>query len=299
MKIGVIGLGRMGMAIVDRLLKAGHDVFAFDIDQKARDAAQKLGAQTVEAVDQLPQQVNVIWLMLPAGKVVDDVIDALLPNMQKGHIIVDGGNSKFTDTIRRAGYLAQHGIHLLDCGTSGGLKGRDIGFSLMIGGDQKVFESIKSLFAAIAHKDGFGYMGPPGAGHYVKMIHNGIEYALLQSYGEGFDLLKHGQYRSLDLEKVACVWNNGGVIRSYILELIQNVFANDQQFDTISGEVDESGTGLWTVQEAHKQKVPVKLIEDALEIRKQSRETGGNFGTKLVALLREQFGGHEVKKTEK
>lgn len=296
MKIGVVGLGKMGMAIVERLLNEGHEVFAFDIDQKARDAAQKLGAQTVETVDQLPQHANVIWLMVPAGDTVDQVIEALLPNMQKGHIIVDGGNSKFTNTIRRAGYVAQHGIHLLDCGTSGGLKGREIGFSLMIGGEQKIFESIKPLFAAIAHKNGFGYMGPSGAGHYVKMIHNGIEYALLQSYGEGFDLLKHGQYADLDLEKIARVWNNGGVIRSYILELIQNIFATGQEFDTISGEVAESGTGLWTVEEAHKQKVPVQLIEDALEIRKQSRQTGGNFGTKLVAMLRNAFGGHPVKK---
>lgn len=299
MKLGIIGLGRMGMAITERVLKAGHDVVAFDRNEKLCKTAESLGASTVTTADQLPDHVRIIWLMIPAGPVIDQVIESMLPDMHKGDIIIDGGNSNFHDSVRRYHALHEHGMHFIDCGTSGGLAGREIGFSLMIGGTLEKFEECEPLFKAIAHRDGYGYMGPAGAGHYVKMVHNGIEYALLEAYGEGFDLLRNGQYKELDLYKVARVWNNGGVIRSYLLELAQHVFEQDQYLETISGEVAESGMGLWTVEEAHKQHIPVTVIEDAHKIRQQSRETGGNFGTKLVAMLRNQFGGHVVKKINK
>lgn len=299
MKLGIVGLGRMGMAITERVLKAGHDVVAFDRNEKLRKEAETLGARTVTTADQLTDHVRVTWLMIPAGSPIDQVIETMLPDMRKGDTLIDGGNSNFHDTIRRYHALQQHGMHFIDCGTSGGLAGREVGFSLMIGGQEEKYNELEPLFKAIAHVDGYGYMGPTGAGHYVKMVHNGIEYALMQAYGEGFDLLKNGQYKELDMANICRVWNNGGVIRSYLLELAQNVFDEDQQLDTISGEVAESGMGLWTVEEARKQNIPVKLIEDALDIRKQSRETGGNYGTKVVAMLRGQFGGHAVKKIEK
>ncbi|MGE0009302.1 MAG: phosphogluconate dehydrogenase (NAD(+)-dependent, decarboxylating) [Candidatus Babeliales bacterium] len=295
MKLGIVGLGRMGMAITERVLKAGYDVVAFDRNETLRKEAEQLGARTVLTASQLPEHVRVTWLMIPAGAPIDQVIESMLPDMHKGDTIIDGGNSNFHDTVCRSRSLQEHGMHFLDCGTSGGLKGREIGFSLMIGGQESVFKLYEPLFKAIAHKDGYGYMGESGAGHYVKMVHNGIEYALMQAYGEGFDLLKNGEYKELDLAKICRVWNNGGVIRSYLLELIENIFKEDQNLEGISGEVAESGMGLWTVQEAHKQHISVKLIEDALDIRKQSRETGGNFGTKVVAMLRNQFGGHSVK----
>lgn len=299
MKLGIIGLGRMGMAITERVLKAGHDVVGFDRNEKLRKAAEALGARTVTTADQLPDHVRVTWLMIPAGQAVDQVIESMLPDMHKGDTIIDGGNSNFHDAVRRYQSLQEHGMHFIDCGTSGGLAGREIGFSLMVGGDEKKYKELEPLFKAIAYQDGYGYMGPSGSGHYVKMVHNGIEYALMEAYGEGFDLLKNGHYKELDLSKVARVWNHGGVIRSYLLELTENVFKQDPNLEDVSGEVQESGMGLWTVEEAHKQQVSVKVIEDALEIRKQSRETGGNFGTKLVAMLRNQFGGHEVKKIDR
>lgn len=299
MKLGVVGLGRMGMAIAERVLKAGHDVVAYDRNEKLRKEAEALGARTVTTADQLPDHVRVTWLMIPAGAPIDQVIESMLPDMRKGDTIIDGGNSNFHDTVRRFASLKEHGMHFMDCGTSGGLKGREVGFSLMIGGQEEKYRECMPLFKAIAHPDGYGYMGPSGSGHYVKMVHNGIEYALMQAYGEGFDLLKNGEYKELDLAQVCRVWNNGGVIRSYLLELTENIFNEDQNLDSVSGEVAESGMGLWTVEEAKKQHIPVKLIDDALEIRKESRVSGGNFGTKVVAMLRNQFGGHTVTKIEK
>ncbi len=296
MKLGIIGLGRMGMAIAERALKAGHQVVGFDRNEKLRKAAEALGAHTVTTADQLTDHVRITWLMIPAGQAVDQVIEAMLPDMHKGDTIIDGGNSNFHDSVRRYKSLEEHGMHFIDCGTSGGLKGREVGFSLMIGGNEEKYRELEPLFKAIAQVNGYGYMGPSGSGHYVKMVHNGIEYALMEAYGEGFNLLKNGQYKELDLAKIARVWNNGGVIRSYLLELAQNVFEQDQNLEDISGEVEESGMGLWTIEEAHKQHIPVKVIEDADAVRKWSRETGGNFGTKLVAMLRNQFGGHAVKK---
>lgn len=298
MKLGIVGLGRMGMAIAERVLKAGHDVVAFDRNEKLRKEAEALGALTVTTADQLPDHVRVTWLMIPAGDPVDQVIETMLPDMRKGDTLIDGGNSNFHDTIRRHHSLQEHGMHFIDCGTSGGLAGRTVGFSLMIGGNEKQYQEFEPLFKAIAHTNGYAHMGPSGSGHYVKMVHNGIEYALMQAYGEGLDLLRNGHYKDLDLASICNVWNNGSVIRSYLLELTQKVLTQDQQLTHVSGYVAESGMGLWTVEEAHKQGIPVKLIEDALEIRKESRQTGGNYGTKIVSLMRNQFGGHAIKTTD-
>jgi 6-phosphogluconate dehydrogenase len=296
MKVGVIGLGRMGSAIVYRLSKAGHTVVGFNHSPQALELARAMGAQTVSSLQELARKVRIFWLMVPAGDPVDEVIKQLLPHLQKGDILVDGGNSHFSDSQRRYKMLKAQEICFLDCGTSGGLHGKEIGFSLMIGGDKEIFTAIEPLFKAIAAPHGYGYVGPSGAGHYVKMVHNGIEYALLQAYAEGFHVLKDGAYPDLNLEQIANIWNHGSIIRSWILHLAHEIFEVDQELAHISGKIAESGTGKWTVDEAHKQNIPVRLIEDALTIRAQSRETGGNYATKIVALLRNKFGGHSFEK---
>lgn len=296
MKLGLIGLGRMGQAIAHRLLKAGLKIFGFDINNAARNAFQQQGGTPVDDIKTLAEQCSVFWLMLPAGTIVDEIMTILIPHMQPKNIIIDGGNSHFTETIKRAQMAYTKNIFFLDCGTSGGLKGREIGFSLMIGGDKKAFQSVEEIFQAIAAPNGYAYLGPAGTGHYVKMIHNGIEYALLQSYADGFNLLKHGHYKELNLETIARVWSHGSVIRSWILDLTHEIFLHDQDFSTVPGCIGENLTGQWTLEEAKKQNVPSTLLEEALAIRTWSRKTKGNYATKLVALLRNKFGGHEIKK---
>lgn len=298
LNVGVVGLGRMGQSVVYRLLKAGHSVVGFDPSQEARMQAQALGAQIVDLLENITRGLDALWVMVPAGDPVDDVIKQVLPSLPKTCVIIDGGNSNFHDSVRRAQELEQQGFAFLDCGTSGGLHGRDIGFSLMVGGNNLAYEKMVPLFQALAAPHGFGYMGPSGAGHYVKMVHNGIEYSLLQAYAEGFDLLKNGSYKDLNLEKISAVWSHGSIIRSWILELAHEVFENDQAFKDISGQIGENKTGQWTLDEAARAGVQVDLLEKALEIRAWSRETGGNYATKLVALLRNQFGGHSLKKVK-
>ena len=196
----------------------------------------------------------------------------------------------------RAQRLQEKEIFFLDCGTSGGLRGKEIGFSLMIGGDVGTYQGLKPLFEAIAAKDGYAHMGPSGAGHYVKMVHNGIEYGLLEAYAEGFNLLKNGAYKELDLEKIAQVWRHGSVIRSWLLDLADNVFEHDQKFDEVVGAIQEGGTGRWAVKEADKQNIPVPVIKEALKVRERSREGDQHYATKFIALVRNQFGGHAVEK---
>ncbi len=296
MNIGIIGLGRMGIAIADRLVQHGHQVFGFDSSYKAETIATHSGVTYCSNLIDLCKQARIIWLMVPAGKIVDDVIAQLVPHLQSDSIIIDGGNSFYKDSICRYQQLAAQNIAFLDCGTSGGLDGRTLGFSLMLGGDKKIYDQIISLLQAIAYPSGFAYFGPAGAGHYIKMVHNGIEYAQLQAYAEGFQLLKEGPYKDLDLGKIAHIWNHGAIIRSWILELAERIFARDQEFNDISGNIGENLTGKWTTQTADELGVPVRVIQEALNIRAWSRETGGNYATKLVAMLRHEFGGHEIKK---
>lgn len=291
MNIGLIGLGKMGQSIAHRLTEAGHQVIGYDA------APNTIEYKNVDSLAELAKKARVIWLMVPAGKPVDDVLTQLTPNLQAGDIIIDGGNSHFSDSIRRCEELKKLNIFFLDCGTSGGVHGKELGFSLMIGGDQTAFLAIEPLFKALAAKDGYGYFGPSGAGHYVKMVHNGVEYALLQAYAEGFDLLKNGTYKNLDLEKVCRVWNGGSIVRSWIVELARQVFEKDQNLTNISGQIGQMGTGKWTVEEAHTKGISVKVIEQALDIRTWSQLTGGNYATKVVAILRNKFGGHPVKQS--
>ena len=300
MKLGIIGLGRMGEAIAYRVTRTGQEVVGFDLNKESCNKAEKFGVTCVDSLQELAKQTRIIWLMVPAGEPVDKTLDTLLPHLQPGDIVIDGGNSNYKNSIRRAKKLKEHDIYFLDCGTSGGLLGREIGFSLMLGGDKKAYDNVEPLLKAIAAPGGYGLMGPSGAGHYVKMVHNGIEYALLQAYAEGFNLIKHGTFKDTnpDLEKISRVWSNGSVIRSWILDLAHNVFKEDQELKDISGEVAESGTGRWTVEEAKEQEIDVPLIEGSLLERKKSRETGGNYMTKIIAMLRKQFGGHAVKKVK-
>jgi len=298
MKIGMIGLGKMGHSIAYRLIKAKHDVIGYDTNAKIKEEAERIGVKTVSDIVQIPEQARVIWLMVPAGKAVDQVLEKILPLCKKDDIIIDGGNSQFTDTIARHDECARKAVHYLDCGTSGGLGGKETGFSLMVGGGKPAFDNVQEVFEAIAAKNGYGYMGPSGAGHYVKMIHNGIEYSILQAYAEGFHLLKKGNYKKLNFANITKTWQNGSVIRSWILDLCHDIFVKDQELENISGSIDENFTGRWTIEEAQKQGVPMDLLDKSLFIRKQSRETGGNYSTKVVAMLRHKFGGHPVKKIQ-
>ncbi|MCL5875616.1 MAG: decarboxylating 6-phosphogluconate dehydrogenase [Candidatus Dependentiae bacterium] len=296
MKLGIIGLGRMGNAIAQRVIDASHQVIGFDQSPLCCAQAEKLGVTIVGSTEEVAQKARIIWLMVPAGEIVDSVLALMRPHLQKNDIIIDGGNSNFKDTIRRAKELEQHDIYFLDCGTSGGIHGRETGFSLMVGGDEASYIKIHSLLEAIAAPGGVGLVGPSGAGHYVKMVHNGIEYGLLQAYAEGFHLIKEGSFKKYnpDLEQISRIWSNGAVIRSWILDLAHTIFEQDQEFHTISGQIGQSGTGKWCVENADENKIPVPAMQAALKVRTQSEQTDGNYATKIVALLRHAFGGHPL-----
>jgi 6-phosphogluconate dehydrogenase len=300
MTIGVVGLGRMGLAIASRLIAEGYIVFGYDPNKDSQENAAQAGVRIVDDLVLLPKHTRIIWIMVPAGKPVDDVLAILTINAQHDDIFIDGGNSNFNDSIRRAQDLAALNIHFLDCGTSGGLHGATLGFCLMVGGNNDVFKKVEPYLKAIASLQGYALVGPTGAGHYVKMVHNGIEYALLQAYAEGFALLKDGHFKNaqLDLAQISHLWNQSSIIRSWILHLAQNVFEQDQALESISGEIAESGMGLWTVQEAQEHLVEVPTIQKSLDVRAWSRKTGGNYATKIVAMLRNQFGGHAVNRKD-
>jgi 6-phosphogluconate dehydrogenase len=293
MVVGLIGLGRMGRSIAERLIKGHYTVVGFD----PAVAPVSLGAlfTHVDHPLQVVEKARIIWLMVPAGSIIDELLENLYEHLRVGDIIIDGGNSHFNDTVRRAQWLKERGVSLVDCGTSGGIHGKEQGFSLMIGGDKNIFLMLEPLFKCLATPQGYAYLGSAGAGHYVKMVHNGIEYALMEAYAEGFAVLKEGSYgNELDLAQVSAVWSQGSVIRSWLLTLLHAILHHDQKLNGISGKVDESGTGAWTVAEAERYGIPITLIEDAVRIRAESRRTGGTYATKLVALLRQQFGGHTV-----
>ncbi|MFC4552856.1 MULTISPECIES: phosphogluconate dehydrogenase (NAD(+)-dependent, decarboxylating) [Halorussus] len=300
MQLGVIGLGRMGRIVVDRVLDVGHDVVAFDLDEEAVAAAEEAGATAADSVVGLAEALGDekrIWLMVPAGEPVDAALDDLEPHLDEDDVVVDGGNSHFEDSVRRAESTP---AAYLDCGTSGGPAGAELGFSLMVGGPEWAYDELVPIFDAVATgPEGHDRMGPAGSGHYVKMVHNGVEYALMQTYGEGFELLSEGRY-DLDLEKVARTWNNGAVIRSWLLELCEEAFREE---GTDLGDVDDhvagGSTGTWTVQEALEQEVPLPLIYQALVERFGSRAPAeGRFSRRLANRLRYGFGRHEVARRE-
>jgi 6-phosphogluconate dehydrogenase len=298
MRIGMIGLGKMGGNMTERLLRGGHEVVAFDrnsetVQQYAEKGAAPAGdAASVTA--QLPQP-RVVWIMVPAGQPVDDTIAALRPGLSKGDIIIDGGNSNFHDTKRRAAQLKTDGIEFVDSGTSGGIWGLENGYCLMIGASEQAFSHCEPIFRTLAPENGYARMGPPGAGHYVKMIHNGIEYGMLQAYAEGYEILHASKDFDFDLHKIAGVWNHGSVVRSWINELAERAFEKDSDLDALKGFVADSGEGRWTVQEAIDLDVPAPVITLSLLARLRSRQED-SFSAKVIAALRNEFGGHAVQK---
>ena len=299
MELGVIGLGRMGRIVVDRVLEAGHDVVAFDIDAGAVADAADAGARPSDSIADVAGQLGAdkrIWLMVPAGDPVDAALEELDGHVDGDDVVVDGGNSYFEDSLRRA---ESTDAAYLDCGTSGGPAGAELGFSLMVGGPQWAYDELTPVFDAVATgPDGHDRMGPAGSGHYVKMVHNGVEYALMQTYGEGFDLLANGRY-DLDLESVANTWNNGAVIRSWLLELCEEAFREEgNHLGTVADRVEGGSTGTWTVQEALEQEVPMPLIYQSLAERFGSRADDGRFSRRLANRLRYGFGRHEVPRRE-
>jgi 6-phosphogluconate dehydrogenase len=298
MQLGVIGLGRMGQIVVERCLADGHEVVAFDLDPEAVATAADAGAEPAESVADLADRLDDekrIWLMVPAGDAVDATLDDLDPYVDSEDVVVDGGNSHFEASVRRA---EATDAAYLDCGTSGGPAGADLGFSLMIGGPEWAYEAMTPVFDAVATGPaGHDRMGESGSGHYVKMVHNGVEYALMQAYGEGFELLHEGRY-DLDLEAVARTWNNGAVIRSWLLELCEEAFREEgTDLGDVADHVAGGSTGTWTVQEALEQEIPVPLIYQALAERFGSRAPdSGRFSRRLANRLRYGFGRHEVKR---
>lgn len=300
MRIAMIGLGRMGMNMARRLLQGGHQVVAFNRTPDKTEELVKEGAigafSLTELVEKLPAP-RVVWLMLPAGQIIDDHIEQLRPILTAGDIIVDGGNSRYHDDIRREKALLGSGIHYLDAGVSGGIWGLKVGYCTMIGGNRQDFQTLEPILQTLAPKDGYLYCGPAGAGHFVKMIHNGIEYGMMQAYGEGFALLEASPYgQGLDFNQVSHLWNQGSVIRSWLLELLENAFANDPGLTTLTGHVDDSGEGRWTVEEAIASGVAAPVITMALFQRFQSRQEN-TFGNRVLAALRHEFGGHAVQKS--
>lgn len=299
MKLAMIGLGKMGGNMTERLMRNGHEVVVFDRSPEAISRYAALGAKAAkDAGDALAQlsSPKVVWIMVPAGKPVDDTIALLSNGMQPGDIIIDGGNSNFHDSMRRAADLRARGIEFIDSGTSGGIWGLENGYCLMIGASDAAFKTSEPIFKALAPENGYAHVGPPGSGHYVKMIHNGIEYGLLQAYAEGYEILNASKDFKLDLHQIAAVWNHGSVVRSWINELAERAFEKDASLSALKGYVEDSGEGRWTVQEAIDLDVPAPAITLALLARLRSRQAD-SFSGKVIAALRNEFGGHAVKKT--
>ncbi|HKY97327.1 MAG TPA: decarboxylating 6-phosphogluconate dehydrogenase [Gemmatimonadaceae bacterium] len=298
MKLGMIGLGKMGGNMTERLMKDGHQVVVFDRSPETLSKYAALGAlASNDAADMVAklEAPRIVWIMVPAGKPVDDTIAALLPGMSKGDVIIDGGNSNFHDTLRRGGELSAKGIHFVDSGTSGGVWGLANGYCLMIGAADEAFALCEPIFKTLAPENGYAHMGKTGSGHYVKMIHNGVEYGMLQAYAEGYEILHASKEFDLDLHKIAKVWNNGSVVRSWINELAERAFETEGNVESLKGFVADSGEGRWTVQEAVDLDVPAPVITLSLLMRLRSRQED-SFGGKVIAALRNEFGGHAVKK---
>ena len=296
----MIGLGRMGGNMTERLVKGGHRVVVHDLNAAAVDRAVANGAakaDSLEALVKLLTPPRAIWMMLPAGKIIDDTLNHLVALLAAGDVVIDGGNSYYKDTLNRAGSLTRKGIQYMDVGTSGGIWGDREGYCLMIGGSQATVDRLRPVFQTLAPAAdrGWGHVGPAGAGHFVKMVHNGIEYGLMQAYAEGFAILHKKQDLVQDVPMIAKLWGDGSVIRSWLLELTAEALAENPTFEGIEPYVSDSGEGRWTVAEAIEQEVSAPVITLALLERLRSRDNE-SFADKLLAMLRNKFGGHEVKK---
>ncbi len=299
MEIGMVGLGRMGGNMAHRLLLAGHRVLTYDREQAAVAASQDLGAVGLTSLEELVAALAVpraVWVMVPAGQPTEDTIDALAPLLQPGDAVLDGGNSFYKDSIRRGEKLASRGIDFIDVGTSGGIWGLTEGYALMVGGNAEAVKRLEPVFHSLAPaKDkGYAHAGPTGAGHFVKMVHNGIEYGLMQAYAEGFELMAAKEEFDLDLPKIAESWRNGSVIRSFLLDLTAAALKEEPGLESLQAYVEDSGEGRWTVQESVDLGVPIPVITASLQQRFRSRQEQP-FGGRLLAALRNRFGGHAVR----
>jgi len=291
MQLGMIGLGRMGNGMTERLREHDHDVRTYDPQVESRTAA------SLEELKAQLEAPRAFWMMVPAGKITEDVFQDLLTLADKGDTIVDGGNSNFRDSQRRYGEAQAHELHFIDAGVSGGIWGLEVGFCLMVGGDDEPVQRVEPIFKALAPEDGYAHVGPSGAGHFVKMIHNGIEYGLMQSYAEGFEIMEHSEFK-LDLEEISGIWRYGSVVRSWLLELLHSAFEqHGGNLDDIAPYVEDSGEGRWTIHEAIAENVPAPVIAASLFARFASRDEI-NFAAKVAAALRNQFGGHAIKAVE-
>jgi 6-phosphogluconate dehydrogenase len=299
MEIGIYGLGRMGANMVRRLAEDGHRVVAGNRSAEPIQEAVGYGAEGAQGPEEFVQKLGgsegprVMWSMLPAGDITDEMLHSFADLGSEGDIIVDGANSYFRDSIRRSEELTAKGFRYLDAGISGGVWGYDVGYCTMVGGDRSAYEHIEPALKTLAPANGYSYLGGPGAGHFTKMVHNGIEYGMLQAYAEGFEILEKSQY-DFDLEAVSNLWNQGSVVRSWLLELAERAFANEGHLESVAGYVNDSGEGRWTVQEAINEDVPAPVITESLYARFASRQDE-SFAAKTIAALRQQFGGHTIK----
>ncbi|TET74562.1 MAG: decarboxylating 6-phosphogluconate dehydrogenase [Dehalococcoidia bacterium] len=303
MELGMIGLGRMGSNMARRLLGGGHRVVVYDPLKEAREAVVELGAVGATSIADLVERLSrprAVWLMVPSGEPTESTINTLAANLSVSDIIIDGGNSNYKDSRRRAATLSEKGIIFLDVGTSGGIWGLKEGYCLMVGGDIEAFRRLELIFQTLAPSphQGYGYVGPSGAGHFVKMVHNGIEYGLMQAYAEGFELMQAKREFDLNLPQIAQIWRHGSVVRSWLLDLAAAALQEDPKLESIEAYVEDSGEGRWTVQESVELAVPMPVITQSLQARFRSRQEQP-FGAKLLAALRKQFGGHPVREAKR
>ena len=299
MELGMIGLGRMGANMAQRLLRGGHAVVGFDPKAEARAQLERDGGGSADSLQALVAALpapRVLWMMVPAGRITDDTVGALAGLLAPGDVVIDGGNSNYKDTLRRAEALAVRQVGYVDCGTSGGVWGLAEGYSLMVGGDKAVVERLRPVFETLAPAAdaGWGHVGPVGSGHFTKMVHNGIEYGLMQAYAEGFSILQHKQEFALDLHQVAQIWRQGSVVRSWLLDLTADALGKNPAMDGIAPWVADSGEGRWTLQEAIDLDVPAPVIALSLIARLRSRDND-SYADKLLAAMRNEFGGHAIK----
>ncbi len=300
MELGMIGLGRMGANMALRLLRGGHAVVGFDPKIEARSELEGHKGRSADSLAVLVRMLpapRTLWMMVPAGSITDGTVEALSGLLEPGDALIDGGNSNYKDTMRRAAQMAQRNIAYVDAGTSGGVWGLDEGYSLMVGGDKAVVDRLRPILETLAPAadKGWGHVGPVGSGHFTKMVHNGIEYGLMQAYAEGFSILQHKQEFALDLHQVAEIWRTGSVVRSWLLDLTSDALGRNPTMEGIAPWVADSGEGRWTLQEAIDLNVPAPVIALSLMARLRSRDDD-SFADKLLAAMRNEFGGHEIKK---